>query len=260
MNHQIPAPLVGFDAMRWPFGPNKIELPQNTIHVWAASLRHDPAKIEQLRQILTEDERARADRFYFEKDREAYTAARGQLRLLLGRYLQLEPNTIRFTYSSYGKPSLAEPFAKSGLHFNVTHSHDLAIYGFIWDNELGIDVEYKYRKPTPDFVGISTHFFAPSEQAVLGRHQGEAALREAFYRCWTRKEAYLKASGEGLSRALDSFHVTLTAHEPAKLLYVKNEPQEVERWTMMHINVNKEYTAAMCVEGNNLSMSCWRLI
>ena len=105
---------------------------------------------------------------------------------------------------------------------------------------------------------ICTHFFAPSEQAVLLQHKGEG-IREAFYRCWTRKEAYLKASGEGLSRALDSFHVTLTAHEPAKLTYVKNEPEEVERWNMRHIPIGREYTAALCVEGEEPTVVCWKM-
>ena len=259
MNKNIHRIIATLDPIQWQSPPNTIHLPENTIHVWAASLRHDPTKIQQLRDFLTPDERARADRFYFEKDRVAYTAGRGQLRLLLSRYLEVEPTTIRFIYSKYGKPSLADPFAKSGLHFNVSHSQDMAIYGFSWHNELGIDVEYKYREPTPDFTGICTHFFAPSEQAVLLSHTGEA-IRHAFYRCWTRKEAYLKASGEGLSRALDSFHVTLTAHEPAKLLYVRDEPEEVERWTMMHINIGQEYTAAVCMEGKNLSMVCWKLV
>lgn len=259
MNRNIHQIIATLDPTQWQMPPNTIHLPQNTVHVWSASLRHHATKIAQLRQLLTEDERARADRFYFEKDRIAYTAARGQLRLLLSRYLEVDATAIRFIYSKYGKPALAEPFAKSGLHFNVTHSQDMAVYGFSWHNELGIDVEYKYRTPTPDFTGICTHFFAPVEQAVLLKHKGEE-IREAFYRCWTRKEAYLKASGEGLSRALDSFHVTLTAHEPATLLYVKDEPEEVERWNMMHIPIGKEYTAALCVEGENISMVCWKLL
>ena len=258
MNQNIHQLIATLDPIQWHSPPETVALPPNTVHIWAASLRHSDTKIRQLRQLLTDDERARADRFYFEKDRHAYTAARGQLRLLLGRYLRLEPTAPRFTYRKYGKPALAEPFAQSHLHFNVSHSQDMELYGFSWHNELGVDVEYKYRTPTPDFTGICTHFFAPSEQAVLLRHEGEG-IREAFYRCWTRKEAYLKASGEGLSRALDSFHVTLTAHEPAKLTYVKDEPEEVERWNMRHIKIGQEYTAALCVEGEEPKMVCWKL-
>ncbi len=258
MNQNIHQLIAALDPTQWQTPPEMLHLSPNMVHIWVASLRHPASKISTLRQLLTDDERARADRFYFEKDREAYTAARGQLRLLLSRYLHVAPTAPRFTYSKYGKPALVTSYSDATLHFNVSHSGDMAVYGFSWDNELGVDVEYKYRTPTPDFTGICTHFFAPSEQKIFLQHKGEA-IRDAFYRCWTRKEAYLKASGEGLSRALDSFHVTLTAHEPAKLTYVKDEPEEIERWTMRHIKIGREYTAALCAEGDNPEMVCWKM-
>jgi 4'-phosphopantetheinyl transferase len=218
------------------------------VHLWQAKLDdHDPGK---LRLFLADDETLRADRFHFAKDRNHYTVARGLLRKLLGGYLGAHPSALRFTYTEKGKPSLAESH-RGSINFNLAHSHRMVLYAFSRQREVGVDVEFLRE----DFAGegIAERFFSPREIKALGSLP--AALRkEAFFNCWTRKEAYIKARGEGLSLPLDGFDVSLAPGEPAALLGNQKEPAEVSRWAMQSIPVPAGYVAALVVEGND-----WRV-
>jgi 4'-phosphopantetheinyl transferase len=175
----------------WSPAPENLTLCEDEVHVWRASIDGLP-HLAQLEATLTDDERARANRFRFPRDRERYIAARGQLRALLSRYLNRPARDFRFTYTAYGKPALVS----DELRFNVSHSHQLALFAFAWQRDLGVDVEY--IKPDFGTMDIAESTFSLHEFAAL-RALSPDQQTDAFFNCWTRKEAYIKAIGEGLS-------------------------------------------------------------
>ena len=199
--------------------------------------------------MLDTDELARANRFYFEKDRKHFVVARGFLRALLGRYLQLEPKQLQFSYGAWGKPALDGEFRESRLRFNMSHSHGVALYAVTEGREIGIDVEHV----RPDFASdnVARRFFSPFEVDVFSELPEDDRVA-AFFRCWTRKEAYIKATGRGLSQPLDGFDVSLG---PAALL--RNEDGAPERWTMIDFEVGPGYAGALVVESPVAKIRYW---
>jgi 4'-phosphopantetheinyl transferase len=244
------APIVS-----WFPSPETPVLGKDEVHVWRANLGLEPFRIQSLRQLLPPDEQSRADRFYFAKDREHFIAAHGLLRVILAFYLHMEPERLHFCYSPYGKPALTSILGQNALSFNMSHSHGLALYGFTRGRKIGIDLEYIYT----DIVceDIAERFFSPVEKAVL-RALPPEIRHEAFFNCWTRKEAYVKARGQGLSFPLNKFDVSLAPGEPAKLLNVEEEPREVSRWLLRELEPGPNYTAALAVEGHNWQLKCWQ--
>jgi 4'-phosphopantetheinyl transferase len=244
------APVVS-----WHPPPEAPVLGKDEVHVWRANLDFEPSRIQSLRQLLPPDEQARADRFFFAKDREHFIAAHGLLRVILAFHLQMEPERLHFCYSPYGKPALTSILGRNGLNFNMAHSHGLALYGFARGRKIGIDLEYIYN----DIVceDIAERFFSPVEKAVL-RTLPPEVKHEAFFNCWTRKEAYVKARGEGLSFPLDQFDVTLAPGEPAKLLNVEEEPGETFRWSLRELELGPKYAAALAVEGHGWQLKLWQ--
>jgi 4'-phosphopantetheinyl transferase len=215
------------------------------VHVWLAKL--DDHQAERFRPLLTEDEIARADRFHFAKDRNHFVVARGWLRKLLARYLRSFPNELRFDYAEKGKPSLAADQANA-INFNLAHSHGLAIFALSRGREIGVDLEF--IRDDVEHQKIAERFFSRHEIDKL--HALPIELRkQAFFTCWTRKEAYIKARGEGLSMPLDQFDVSLAPGEAAALLRNDKEPDEVRRWTMQSVAVPDGFVAALVAEGDN---------
>lgn len=241
---------------RWQFPPSDLALGDNEVHVWQASLEAPASELENLRKILSEDEQKRADRFRFPKDRHHFIISHAVLRILLGRYLKLPAETIRFEYNKYGKPSLARTVGDDSLKFNLSHSGKLALYAFVRHREVGIDVEWSHRR-IDQAEQIAKRFFSAAENEVF-RALPEYLKREAFFNCWTRKEAYIKARGRGLSLPLDQFDVTLRPGEPAKLLATRDDPSQASCWTMQAIDPGADYIAALLVEGDGWQMKCWR--
>jgi 4'-phosphopantetheinyl transferase len=207
----------------------------------------------ELSALLNPEESERAARFHFEKDRAHFIVARGVLRTLLGLYLGSRPAELGFAYSPFGKPSLARETGVHPVRFNVSHSGALALYVFTRGREVGIDVEHARA----DFAGddIATRFFSAREVAAL-RAVAPALRTEAFFNCWTRKEAYIKAIGEGLSHPLDTFAVTLAPGEPAALLH-SADASESSRWTLRELNPAPGYAAALAVEGRGWKLRCY---
>jgi 4'-phosphopantetheinyl transferase len=234
---ETPLELVGLDP--------------DEVHVWRASLDVAPERLQTLSRTLSADERERAERFHFLRDRNRFVAARGLLRILLGRYLQMPPDQLRFGYNSYGKPFLANE--DTFVRFNLSHSGVLALYAVTRGHEIGVDVEYVSEDV--DTAGLGERFFSTREVAALNSLPAYQKQR-AFFACWTRKEAYIKARGEGLSAALDSFSVSLKPAEPPALLNVENDPQEISRWCFQEIHPDPRYAAAVAVEGRNLLFRC----
>jgi 4'-phosphopantetheinyl transferase len=227
------------DAVSWSRPAQDVALPKDELHIWLAWLDEEPRERTRLSSYLSEEEASRAQRFVFPRDRDHFVVARGRLRELLGKYLRCPPNAVQFKTGRYGKPSLLDDGDQ--LRFNLSHSHGLALYAFCIGRELGIDTE----KIRPKFAseGIAERYFSATEQRELAEVPKE--LRDtAFFLCWTRKEAYIKAHGDGLQIPLDSFDVSLKPGEAAKLRSVDSG-----RWSIRAFTPAPEFVAAIIAEG-----------
>jgi 4'-phosphopantetheinyl transferase len=240
----------------WENPPELPNLPSDEVHVWRARLDLSPTSIRSLFAILSDDERARAERFRTPCDSQRSIASRGLLRVLLAHYLAAYPSQIRFRYNRQEKPALANQAAADGLRFNVSHSQGLALFAFSCGRELGVDLE----RIDPAICGeqISKRFFSPQECATL-RVLPVEQQPEAFFACWTRKEAYIKAKGQALAIRLDQFDVSLAPGEPAALLQTAEGPEEARRWSLHTVSPAPGYAGALAVEGQALKLRGWQL-
>ncbi len=181
--------------------------------------------------------------------------ARGLLRQLLGSYLQLPGQDIAFVYGDHGKPELAAPQAQSGLCFNISHAQGVALLAFARHCEVGVDIEQV--RPLDDGEQIAERFFSRNEVAVFTAVPPEQKP-QAFFNCWTRKEAFIKVIGEGLSCPLDSFDVTLKPGEPAELLQVKGSREAAARWKLENLEPAEGYAGAVIAEGREWTLRTWQ--
>jgi 4'-phosphopantetheinyl transferase len=228
--------------------PAALHLPPGVVHVWRADLEPPPHLLERLRACLSEDERARAARFRFPAHQVRYAAGRGILRVLLGRYLRVHPADLRFGYTSHGKPFLERTPGMPDLRFNLSNAEARALVAFSISRDVGVDLED--LKPMPDALSIATRFFSGPENEVF-RTIGEEVRELAFFTCWTRKEAYIKAVGEGLSMPLDRFDVTFAPGEPAHLVATRPDPAEVARWKLVNVDPGPGHVGALMAEGQD---------
>ena len=243
--------MSGFPPRRLSSG---LSLGPGEIHVWSIRLDPPPERVERLGRLLAPDEWERANRFRFDKHRRQYVVGRGALRTLLGAYLGVRPEEVRFTYGHRGKPFLAPPLDAGGLFFNLSNSDELALAGFLRGVEIGVDVEY--LRAMPDCEQIAERFFSESERTVL-RGIPAAQKEETFFNCWTRKEAYLKAVGEGLAAPLDSFDVTLAPGDPPRMLTLEGDAERAGRWFFHHLRPAEDYIGAVAVEGGEWDVKTW---
>lgn len=237
----------------WGEPPAQTVASYDQIHVWRASLDQPTEQVRGLAESLSADERERAARFHFERDQRRFVVGRGVLRAVLGSYLEIPASHIQLSYGPQGKPVLFSDSGQvSSLHFNLAHADGLALYAVTRDRELGIDIER--IRPIPETARIAEQFFSAQEREALAALP-EEQRQEAFFRCWTRKEAYLKAVGEGLARPLDQIQVSLAPGEPARIL---GDSQEAERWCLREVIPADGYIAALAVEGHGWGLSCWQ--
>jgi 4'-phosphopantetheinyl transferase len=246
--------MIASEAV-WKIAPERLLLKGDDVHVWRAQIDRPAADISIFRRILAPDELNRADKYHFRKDRDRFIVARAVLRFLLGHYLRREPEQLRFRFNAYGKPALAAEAESETLRFNLSHSGELALYAFTRNREVGLDVEYVRRDF--DTKQLAGEFFSPHEVAALCALPASLQA-EGFFRCWTRKEAYIKARGEGLSLPLHQFDVSLAPNHPAALLSVANDPAEISRWSLRELTPAKGYLAAIAVEGHNWQLNCFQ--
>jgi len=232
-----------------------LALPENEVQLWRLDLEAVAAAEGRWQQLLSGDERTRARRFLAAQVRRHFVATRGLLRILLAGYLGTEPARLKFHYSVREKPGLAEPYAASGICFNVAHSGGVALLGFGRRREIGVDVEQVRRDLDVD--AIARRFFSAEEQKQLTA-VSSAERYEAFFRCWTRKEAYLKARGEGLWLPLDQFDVNLEAGADNALLATRPDPSEAAQWSLREVAVGPGYLAALCVAGHGYHLQDWK--
>jgi 4'-phosphopantetheinyl transferase len=210
------------------------------VEVWPVWLAAPEAVSRACRALLAPEEARRADRFAFPHLRVLYEVSHGVLRVLLSRYLKRSPHEVGFRFGIAGKPAVC---GDTGLRFNLSHSGRLAAYAFTLDCEIGIDIEEV--RSMPDLEPIARHYFCPAEAAQLLSLSGEIERREAFFRCWTRKESYVKAIGDGLSIPLDQFQVTLLPDSPARLMHVGGDSAAASEWTLQHLEPAPGYLGAL---------------
>jgi 4'-phosphopantetheinyl transferase len=226
-------------------------LSDRELHVWNA--RFDPASAwpEQPARLLSDDEMERAERFHFDKDRAHFIHARGVMRMLLGRYLDVPPVEVTFRYASTGKPELSPAFHDTDLQFNLSHSHGRLLLAIARQRAVGVDIE-KIRSET-DIERIAERFFSFAETQQLHTLTGPAK-HAGFFNGWTRKEAYLKARGEGIGEGLDKFAVSLIPGKPARLLFDRRDPDAVGRWSIRDLTTSSDFSAAVVIDGTDLTL------
>jgi 4'-phosphopantetheinyl transferase len=221
-------------------------LTPGAVDVWATALDREPAAVARLRESLADDELARADRFHFERDARRFVVARAVLRDVLGAYLATAPRAVRFVYGPRDKPALAPPLDATGVQFNVSHSGEIALYALTLHRQIGVDVE-QVRTLT-DLDALAKRNFSRAECGALFALP-PAQHPPAFFACWTGKEAYVKALGDGLSHPLDAFTVSFAAGEPARVVEIAGDAAAAARWTLAAIDVGVGYAAAVAVDG-----------
>ena len=222
-------------------------LKRNEVHIWMIDLDQEHQQVDRLAKCLSEAEGRRASRFHFERHRRRYIVSQGGMRHILGTYLDTEPGRLHFEQGDHGKPYLSGPLADSGIQFNLTHSHEIAILALTQRMEIGVDVEYIREKEDAD--SLAARYFSPEEQKAYFSLPGDQR-NQAFYNCWTRKEAFIKAIGEGLSYPLDRFDVNLVPGQPARLLKIENDPVEASHWTLEAFQPDEGYAAAVALRMN----------
>ncbi len=227
----------------------RLTLEENTVDVWSADLDRSPYEICRLEETLPSDELGRAAKFHFARDRRRFIASRGILRDILARYVGQSASPLRFSYGRFGKPALADDCAID-LRFNLSHSDNVALYAVTRNREIGVDVERIDSSFVDD--GIEEKFFSRNEVAKL-RSLDASERPRAFFNCWTRKEAYVKACGGGLQISLQSFDVSLAPHEAAAFLSKRESG-----WSLLALPLGRDHAAAVAVEGNNWKLRSWQ--
>lgn len=227
-------------------------LAANDVHVWCVPLTADPPELKRLQQFLSSDETSRAERFLFEKHRHRFTVGRGYQRELLGRYLGTAPASVAFQYEGLGKPRLANTSA--GFCFNFSNSGDLGLLAIALNVELGVDIEV--IREVSDMPGLANRFFCGQEATFISAQPGSQRLA-AFFRCWTRKEAYLKAIGKGLTVPLNQVVVSLEATDPAEIISIGDSADEAAAWRLAHLQPADGYLGAIALPRHGDALSCW---
>ncbi|GBF81467.1 4-phosphopantetheinyl transferase [Aphanothece sacrum FPU1] len=211
-------------------------------------------EIKTLFNILNEEEQTKAKRFVLAQHQRRFIVARTTLKIILSNYLKIAPNQIKFEYSSRGKPTLIKDINPNKLEFNVSHSEELALYGITRDRLIGVDVEY--NSPIPDAEQLAKRFFCPQEYEII-RPLTSPEKEQTFFQLWTAKEAYLKATGEGISGGLDQIFVSLKTKP--KFLALPHSGKPLTDWTLFTLTPQTGYLASVVVQGNHCALKYWEL-
>ncbi len=229
-------------------------LDHHEVHVWCVPLTASPPELQRLRQFLSRDEQARAERFLFEKHRHRFAVGRGYQRELLARYVHAAPASLAFQYEGLGKPRLTDSTENAGLCFNFSNSGDLGLLAITLNAELGVDIE-KIRELS-DMSGLANRFFCVEEAEFISAQEGRDRLA-AFFRCWTRKEAYLKAIGKGLTVPLNRVVVSTEADGPAEIISIGDSASKATQWRLAHLQPAAGYIGAVALPRHGDAIRCW---
>ncbi|MGH9367917.1 MAG: 4'-phosphopantetheinyl transferase family protein [Thermoanaerobaculia bacterium] len=255
LSDRPPEPQKAVSASRWLAPPAELRLDPSQVHLWLLDSRDLGPARERLGQTLDEEERLRAGRYRFPRDRDRFILFRGTLRALLGRYLGIAAEAVRFGQNREEKPFVVpRTDAEERLQFNLSHSEDLALLAVAAGRRVGVDIErVRSDRAAPE---VARRFFSEDEADAL-REIPESARSEAFFSCWTRKEAYIKARGGGLSIPLKSFTVSLAPGSVPSLLRSHLGEGEVARWSILDPGPPAGYAAALAVEGRGWVLRRW---
>ena len=233
--------------------PQRTTLPlrANEVHVWLASLETNEEQRRMFRNALSSEETERACRFRFEKDRESFIATRGILKTLLAGYLNMAAGKVMLAYGPHGKPELSAEACSRPVRFNVSHSRGFALFAFALYCDIGVDIEFRRQDIAADH--IAERFFSPGEKAYLEKLPPGMKER-GFFTCWVRKEAFLKATGRGLSYGIDRVEVSMDPESPASLVSVGGSEGDAALWSLHDLPVAPGYAAALAVKGHGFNL------
>lgn len=230
----------------WSAAPSKTELGNDEVHLWRADLNQNSDVVRRMWRLLNKEEQERAKRYAFERDRNHFTLARAILRQLLSRYLRCSAEDIEFAVAPKGKPAIR---GNPELRFSLSHSGGLVLYALSLNRELGVDLE-REKTETPSLDIVESYFSTRERAEFLALPRNIQNL--AFYVGWTRKEAYLKARGEGLHMKLEDFDVSMNPGQPAVL-----RCEDATRWQLRSFCPEPDFVAALVVEGANCELRYW---
>ena len=233
---------------------SNFELSENEVHIWHASLDQPWSRLQQFYKTFNVEEKNRASRYLLPKDCGRFIVCRGILRRLLGDFLRIDPAWIQFRYSASGKPALAGIADEEMIHFNLAYSHHQVVFVFTLGHQIGVDIEYVQEIPARD--RIAQKFFSENENAIfhsLPEHQ----KTKAFFNCWTRKEAFIKAISDNHSYSPDTFDVSLAPGEPVRLLRLEADSREASQWAIQPLTLAANYTGAFAVRTNNYRLKVY---
>jgi len=242
------------EAEPWRAAPVRLTFPFDHIEVWRICLSACESSTGG-RSVLSSDEIARAERFHFTRDRQHFVRCRSAVREILGRYLGIPAQDIRFSYEANGKPQVVEDQNPQQLRFNISHSSGLAVIAVASVRAIGVDVE-KIR-PDVEYLELAERFFSTNEYQALSAMPSNQLAR-AFFACWTRKEAFIKACGDGLSFPLSEFSVSIDPDAPATLQEVRTDPRAATRWSLLSLEPQEGFIGALAVEGPAQTIEQWR--
>lgn len=229
----------------WQKPDSLISLSSSDVDIWCVKLHSMSPHVQDLDGILSSEEKNRSEKFRSDRDKLRSVVSRGVLRLILSAYLEQPPAQIQIISGPQGKPALFQQDKRYPIQFNLSHSHEMVLYGVTRIGEIGVDVE-KVRD-VPDFEKIIRRFFSPRERAAFDELPPTQRKR-AFFTCWSRKEAFMKARSDGFSLPLDQFDVSILPDQPAALLATRWDPLEVDRWLLSDISLDADHVAAMAVD------------
>jgi 4'-phosphopantetheinyl transferase len=239
----------------WLAPPEFLLLKNDEVHVWRISLKVTPYHVRMLEQLLSADELEKAARFHFHKDRDHFIVARGTLRSIVGKYLKMPPDKLKFYYGSHGKPSLEEKTNPGMIQFNISHSKGLALCAVAHRREVGVDLEFIHADHS--FGCVAEQFFSKREAAALNSCSEHLRLK-LFFKLWTRKEACLKAQGKGLTVDLNKIDVCSVEEDACSLIQLNENALENTELSLTDLDIEGDYAAAVAAEGNDWALKCWQ--
>jgi len=237
----------------WKQPPGAPDSRLREVHVWAVPLEAAPEEFDCLTALLSAQELERGARFHFDRDRKRFVVARGTLRAMLAHYLDAAPRKLEFNYGVQGKPALAAPFDRSGLQFNLAHSQNLALVAVTRNVALGVDVERV--RPLADAEHLVTRFFSARESAAF-KTVPDADRPAAFFNLWTRKEAWLKATGDGIGHLLNQVEVSFLPGAPTRLLGLPPQAAPPGAWSLVELAPAAGFAAALAVATTPIEIQC----
>lgn len=237
--------------MNWQPSPSELFLDHATVHVWRIDLACDLQRQNELAAVLSSSEAERACRFHFPQDQRRYRVAHGAMRNVLSAYLGCTPQSLNFHYTDRGKPYLPQ---FTDIYFNLSHSHELALLAVTRFGEVGVDIEH--HRQLDDLDQLASRCFSDHEYDQLASLEPRED-QTAFFDCWTRKEAFIKAVGDGLAYPLDQFTVSILPNEPSRLICVEGDPDEADQWTVLALEPGMDYSAALAIRKKTMMVKYW---